>query len=126
MPPDHAQRVVAGARALSPFLGSRMRATRLLDKPVFIRELLPQDLKLEIETLSRDEAIEVATFLARIVGRAHARQLDDADRDAWLKTLRADRSHTLDAPSWLWHGVVDLVGAHESAYLEHCRHHAMA
>jgi uncharacterized protein (DUF2252 family) len=44
------ERVVAGARHMSPFLGGRMLAGRIVEKSVFIRELLPQDLKLEIET----------------------------------------------------------------------------
>jgi uncharacterized protein (DUF2252 family) len=125
LPADNAERVVAGARALSPFLGSRMLAARLLDKAVFIRELLPQDLKLEIEQLSRDEALDVAAFLAHVVGRGHAKQMKAADRRQWLATLRRNRPKSLDAPSWLWRSVVDLVAAHEAAYLEHCRRYAM-
>ena len=126
MPSDNAERVVTGARNLSPFLGSRMVAGHLLGKTVFIRELLPQDLKLEIEHLTRDEAVSVAEFLAHVVGRGHARQLDDAARKAWLEELQRNRSQSLDAPSWLWNSVVDLVGAHEAAYLEHCRRYAAA
>jgi uncharacterized protein (DUF2252 family) len=126
MPADNAVRVVTGARHLSPFLGGRMYATHVLEKPVFIRELLPQDLKLEIEHLTRSEATEVAEFLASVVGRAHARQLSGSDRTAWLAELRRNRSNSLDAPSWLWHSVVELVAAHEAAYLEHCRRYAMA
>ncbi len=124
MPRDNAERVVAGARALSPLLGGRMATGRLLDKPVFVRELLPQDLKLEIERLERAEATDVAGFLAGVVGHAHARQLDAADRASWLKELRR-RSGALDAPSWLWNGVVELVAAHEAAYLQHCRRYAL-
>jgi uncharacterized protein (DUF2252 family) len=126
MPRDNAERVVVGARALSPSLGGRMIYSRLLDKSVFVRELLPQDLKIEIDRLSRDEARSVAEFLAHVVGRAHARQLDDSDRKKWLRDLRRNRSKSLDAPSWLWASVVDLVGAHEAAYLEHCRRYALA
>ncbi len=125
LPGDNAERVVTGARHLSPFLGARMVSARILGKPVFIRELLPQDLKLELETLSRDEALGVAEFLAQIVGRAHARQMDASDRKAWLADLKRRRSKSLDAPSWLWNSVVDLVAAHEAAYLEHCRRYAM-
>lgn len=126
MPKDNAERVVAGARNLSPFLGSRMVAARLLGKAVFVRELLPQDLKLEIEQLAQNEAMSVAEFLAMIVGRGHARQMNRATRQAWLTTLQRNRSKVLDAPSWLWNCVVDLVAAHEVAYLEHCRRYAMA
>jgi uncharacterized protein (DUF2252 family) len=42
MPRDNAERVVAGALHMSPFLGGRMLAARLLEKTVFIRELLPR------------------------------------------------------------------------------------
>jgi uncharacterized protein (DUF2252 family) len=122
---DNAERVVSGARALSPSLGDRMIYSRLLVKSVFIRELLPQDLKIEIDHLSRDEARSVAEFLAHVVGRAHARQLDDSNRKKWLRDLRRNRSKSLDAPSWLWSSVVDLAAAHEAAYLEHCRRYAL-
>ncbi len=125
MPRDNAERVVSGARALSPSLGDRMICSRLLVRSVFIRELLPQDLKIEIDRLSRDEARSVAEFLAHVVGCAHARQLDDSDRKKWLRDLRRNRSKSLDAPSWLWTSVVDLAAAHEAAYLEHCRRYAL-
>ena len=126
MPRDSAERVVAGARNLSPFLGGRMMSAQLLGKPVFIRELLPQDLKIEIEHLTRDEAMSVAEFLALVVGIGHARQLDRAGRKLWLVELRRNQSKSLDAPSWLWNSGVDLVATHEAAYLQHCRRYAMA
>ncbi len=125
MPRDNAERVVAGARHLSPFLGGRMAALRLLGKAVVLRELLPQDLKLEFESLTRTEAVAVASFLAHVVGRAHVRQLGRQDRRAWLAELQRNRSKTLDAPSWLWNSIVDLVALHEAGYLEHCRRYAM-
>jgi len=126
MPRDNAERVVEGALHLSPHLGRRMLAARLLDRAVFIRELLPQDLKFEIETLTRGEVMEVARFLASVVGQAHARQMGTTDRRAWCRELTRRRSEKLDAPSWLWSSVVELVGTHEAAYLEHCRRYALA
>jgi len=125
MPRDQARRVVEGARHLSPALGDRMRSASLLDKPVIIRELLPQDLKLEIEHLDREEAIKAARFLASVVGHAHCRQMDAKTRSAWRKELQRNRSKTLDAPSWLWSSVVDLVAEHERGYLEHCRKYVL-
>jgi len=125
MPRDHAERVVMGACHLSPYLGERMAHARLLDRPVFVRELLPKDLKLELERVDTREAILVARYLARIVGRAHARQLAHPERKAWQAELRRNRSKTIDAPSWLWSGVVDLVAVHERAYLDHCRRYAL-
>jgi uncharacterized protein (DUF2252 family) len=124
MPSDQAERVVEGARHLSPYLGKRMRAIRLMDKAVFVRELLPQDLKIEVEQLTRDEAMKVAHFLAAIVGKAHSRQMDSETRIKWQKDLRRNRSTSLDAPTWLWTSVVDLLADHERAYLEHCRKYA--
>ena len=126
MPRDNAARVVAGACALSPALGNRMRAARLLGSTVFVRELLPQDLKLEIEVLSRSEATEMAAYLAGVVGRAHARQMTGTQRRSWLKLLQASHARTLDAPGWLWNSVVELVALHEAAYLQHCRRYALA
>ncbi|HVJ54676.1 MAG TPA: DUF2252 family protein [Aliidongia sp.] len=126
MPRDNGERVVEGARHMSPFLGSRMLSARLMDKAVFVRELLPQDLKLDLEYLSRAEAMSVAKFLSFVVGRAHARQMGTLDGGSWLQELKRNRTKSLDAPSWLWTSVVDLVATHERAYLEHCRRFALA
>jgi uncharacterized protein (DUF2252 family) len=125
MPVDPAERVREGAIALSPYLGSRMVPGRLLGRSVFVRELLPQDLKLDIEELTQNEAVTVASFLARVVGYAHARQLNAADRARWLAELGRSHGTALAAPSWLWNAVVDLVAIHEAAYLEHCRRFAL-
>jgi uncharacterized protein (DUF2252 family) len=116
--------VVEGALHLSPYLGERMLAAKLLGKPVVLRELLPQDLKLEIDHLTRKEIAASARFLASVLGKAHARQMDESTRKAWMEELQRNRSKKLDAPSWLWTSVVDLAAIHERAYLEHCREYA--
>ena len=126
MPGDDAERVVAGARHLSPALGERMLATKLGEHSVFLRELLPQDLKFEIGQLSLKEAVRVAEFLAAVTGKAHARQMDQGTRRAWREELERSRTKTLDAPPWLWTSVVTLLVAHEGAYLEHCRLYAQS
>lgn len=125
MPRDPAARVVAGARALSPHLGERMVAARLLGTSVFIRELAPQDLKLEVAQFTRGEAVKAAQYLAFVVGRAHARQMDKAARADWSRALTVRGHAALDAPSWLWESVVDLASGHEAGYLEHCRRYAL-
>ena len=125
MPRDNAKRVVEGARQLSPHLGKRMAAARILDRSVFLRELSPHDLKIEINKFDSSEAMIAASYLGQIVGRAHARQMDSAARAAWRRELLGHRGKTLDAPSWLWLSVVDLIGMHERSYLEHCRRFAM-
>jgi uncharacterized protein (DUF2252 family) len=124
MPRDNAERVVEGALQLSPHLGKRMVAGQLAKRSVFIRELLPQDLKIEIDRLTTEQAMKAASFLAGVVGKAHARQMDKPTRQRWTRELERHRSKTLDAPNWLWSSVVALVGKHEVAYLEHCRKYA--
>ncbi len=124
-PPDHAERVVEGARHLSPYLGERMVAEQFEQRSVFLRELLPQDMKLEIDRLTREEAMKAARFLAAVVGKAHGRQMDPPTRRKWRADIARNRSKGLDAPSWLWSSIVGLVASHEAAYLEHCRRYAM-
>jgi uncharacterized protein (DUF2252 family) len=126
MPRDNAVRVVTGARALSPNLGNRMIAARLLDKSVIIRELMPQDLKLEVSSLTQTKAMALAAYLAGVVGKAHGRQMSLETRTGWLSDLTKARPATLDAPGWLWSSVVSLLAIHERAYLEHCRRFALA
>jgi uncharacterized protein (DUF2252 family) len=99
-------------------------ARERIDRPVFVRELLPQDLKFDVADLTCDEAMKLARFLATVVGKAHARQMDEPTRKAWQQELDAHHSKTLEAPSWLWASVVDLLATHEKAYLEHCRVYA--
>ncbi len=125
MPANSAERVVMGARALAPPLGNRMIAAELMGKPVIVRELLPQDLKVELDQLTQSQACKAARYLGNVVGRAHARQMNSVDRRAWKALLQKHRSATLDAPYWLWNSVVDLVSAHEKAYLDHCRSFAL-
>lgn len=125
MPANSAERVVMGARALAPALGDRMIPAEFLGKQVVIRELLPQDLKVEIEQLTQTQASKAARYLGNAVGLAHARQMTPLQRREWKATLQPHRSSSLDAPPWLWTSIVDLVGAHERAYLDHCRRFAL-
>ena len=121
-----AQRVLTGAQRLAPALGSRMVAASMLDRSVFIRELLPQDLKVELDQISAEEGRAIAYYLGMVVGRAHRRQMaPDASR-AWQTEMATHRTKNLDAPSWLWQSLVQLVAIHEHAYLEHCRRYALA
>jgi len=124
MPEDNATRVLSGARALSPYLGERMLTTRVAGRGAFARELLPQDLKIDIESLDEAQAAAVALYLASVVGRAHASQMDTSAQRLWAAELRRNHTKGLDAPSWLWRSVVDLMGNHEVGYLEHCRRQA--
>jgi uncharacterized protein (DUF2252 family) len=121
---NNAQRVVTGACELSPNLGERMLAVKLGGRDLVMRELMPQDLKFDLDRLTQEQAVAAARYLAGVVGKAHGRQMDAKTRSTWLAQLRKQHSKSLDAPSWLWSSVVALVADHETAYLEHCRHYA--
>jgi uncharacterized protein (DUF2252 family) len=125
MPSDHADRVVEGANALSPYLGERMVAAHVARKQVFVRELRPQDLKFELKNLQRAEAVAIAHLMAGVVGRAHGRQMKGPERQAWAREIKVRHKRGLNAPRWLWSGVLDLTGLHEKYYLEHCRLYAL-
>lgn len=125
MPRDNGVRVVTGAQHLSPGLGERVLPARFLDKAVFLRELLPQDLKLEVETLTQEEAVKAARYLGRVVGIAHARQMEDSVREKWRGELARHHPGDITDPAWLWSCVVELVSTHETAYLDHCRKYAL-
>lgn len=125
MPKHHGERVVKGARELAPSLGERMVPARIAGRDVFVRELLPQDLKFELASLGETEALEVGGYLASVVGFAHGRQMEPEACAEWLAEFRKTSAANIDAPAWLWTSVVDLVGRHEAAYLEHCRTHAL-
>ncbi|KQT46740.1 hypothetical protein ASG52_13630 [Methylobacterium sp. Leaf456] len=126
MPKDPAERVVAGARALSPHLGERMLPARILGKPVVVRELLPQDLKLDVDQFGSGEAVRAARYLAHVVGAAHGRQMSRTVRAEWRRAVASGTPAAEGAPSWLWSSVVELAGRHEVGYLEHCRSYADA
>jgi uncharacterized protein (DUF2252 family) len=125
MPKDNAERVIEGARNLSPYVGERMQSATIQSRPVIVRELLPQDLKLQIERVDQHEAMAVGRFLANTVARAHARQMDESTRRSWAAELHRTKTKSMDAPMWLWSSIVELVGSHEVGYLEHCRRFAV-
>lgn len=108
MPADDAHRVVEGALALAPNLGSRMLAAELAGRPVFARLLSPKDLKLEAEVMVGRDAEVIARYLASVVGQAHGRQLTPAARAEWAASVGG---------GWLAEGTRALLGRYEEAYL---------
>ena len=112
-------------RALAPSLGERMLWETVHGKEVFVRELLPQDLKFEPESLTEEEARLTGWYLASFVGIAHARQLEPEGAKEWLSAFKSGDAEHLLAPAWLWASVVELVAPHERACLEHCREYAV-
>lgn len=102
-----------------------MIALHLRGKPVIARESRPQDMKFELDHLTQEQAIAKAKLMTGVVGRAHGRQMNAANRHGWAKELKERHSKGLNAPRWLWSGVLELPALHEAAYLEHCRKFAL-
>ncbi|RDS83527.1 DUF2252 domain-containing protein [Dyella monticola] len=121
LPADHGARIVQAARQLSPHLGERMRSAQMMGKSFAIRELMPQDMKLDIRHLRPDWAAELAAYLGYIVGHAHVGQMEQSVRRSWYAELRHARPKSLGSPTWLWEATVGLLADLEVAYLEHCR-----
>lgn len=119
-PTDDAERVVSGARALVPMFGERMLAATVLNRHVVVRELLPQDRKVNLDLLKQGEAAPIAKHLGAVVGRAHARQLTPDQATAWSSKLLPKGTCDGHPPEWLWETLIELVGIHEEAYLRHC------
>ena len=65
-----------------------LRDSKLDGNSVFVRELMPQDRKIEVEQLTSEDAIAVAGFLAAVVGKAHGRQMDAGIRKEWQHELQ--------------------------------------
>lgn len=118
---DPGERAVQAARHLAPALGERMRAAHLLGKSVFVRELLPQDLKLDVGHIRPGQARRLAAYLGHVVGRAHASQMDQPTRAAWARELHGSHTRSMSAPNWLWQCTVGLLADQEATYLDHCR-----
>lgn len=120
VPAQPAVRLLAGARALTPALGERMRAGEVLETPVIVRELMPQDMKLDIRRLQPKQARRVADYLGAVVGHAHARQLSAGDRHAWHREVIRGRSKTTHAPAWLREAAIGAMHELDVAYIQHC------
>ena len=69
-----------------------MLAARFLVRSVFLTKLLPQDLKVEIEEVGQKEAMKATRYLASVVGKAHARQMDAETRARWSEELQCSRT----------------------------------
>jgi uncharacterized protein (DUF2252 family) len=74
---------------------------------------------------SAQEAIEVAGFLAAVVGKGHNRQMDARTRKEWQRELRRSRPKSLNTPGWLWTTLIELLADHERGYLDQCRQFAL-
>jgi len=94
-PKSNADRVVAGASQLSPFLGQRMIPTSMIGKEFFVKELRPQDLKFDLSEITQKQAVLTARLFGSVLGRGHSRQMTADIRRKWAKALRTGHSKAL-------------------------------
>ena len=74
---------------------------------LWLRSWLVTEHGSKLSISQRTIGIAAAFFLASVVGRAHARQMDANDRKRWRADLNRNRLKSLDAPSWLWKSAVE-------------------
>jgi hypothetical protein len=101
-----------------------------LDDP-FFGNIPPDETVKLVFNLSQDEdergpfanAPERPLMLQAIWRRSWGRPMGGKrdERREWYRELRRNRAKALNAPSWLWRSVVDLLLEHQRGYLEHCR-----
>jgi len=69
-----------------------MRAIQLFGRSIFIRELLPQDLKIELETLTRKQAMNFRSLPSQCGWESSCSSDDTDTRSKWSKNKHgADR-----------------------------------
>jgi hypothetical protein len=74
-----------------------------------------------MERLTQEEAIAATHSWPLWWAMRMRAKMEASVRNDWRRDLNLCRRKTLDARSWLWTSVVELVSSHELAYLEHCR-----
>jgi hypothetical protein len=102
-----------------------MIAARLLDRSVFPREMLPQDLNLEINQPTRPVSIEGRALSG--IRRGHRAWAPDGCADPAQISGRG-QPERLERSGCAVLGMVEhrwLGRSHEAAYLEHCRGYAL-
>ena len=87
---------------------------------------MPQHLKLDIDRLTRSEALASGRYLAEIIGEAPARQIDASTRKEFAASSKRHKATHLNASFRLWSSIVGFVAAHEMQHLERCRRYALA
>lgn len=70
----------------------------------------------ELKRMNIEGAIRMSSYLAYVVGCAHARQMDDATRKSWRSELKLNRSKSLATLAWLWKSVLQVIASHEVGY----------
>jgi uncharacterized protein (DUF2252 family) len=106
-----ADRVERGLRACLTAVPRGLGRTKLRGLPMLVRRLTPQEDKLDLVHIPKDELDPLARLLGALVGRAHLRGKTKAPSKPWTP---ADVRHILDS-------AVRLAGIHEATYLAFCQ-----
>ena len=91
-------------------LGTTTIRHKKKDISMIVRRLTPQEDKLNLRRLDRQDLPRLAAYLGAVVGRAHARGATKAPHSSWSKS---DLEHVR-------HSAVTLAGLHEAIYLALC------
>lgn len=105
------ERVERGLRACLKDVPRALGRAKLRGLPMLVRRLTPQEDKLDLLHIPKDELVPLAKLLGALIGRAHARGATKKPKKAWSAT---DVRHVLDS-------AVRLAGIHEATYLAFCQ-----
>jgi uncharacterized protein (DUF2252 family) len=108
---DGAERVVAGMRACLEWPPRMLGTTTLDGTRMLVRRLAPQEDKLDLTRIAKEELQGVAAFLGALLGRAHRRGATGAGTAPWSAS---DLDGMIDR-------AVTVAGVHEAAYLAYCK-----
>lgn len=108
---DGATRVLAGMRACLEWPPRMLGKTSLQGTSMLVRRLAPQEDKLDLTRMTKEELSGVAAFLGALLGRAHRRGATSAGTTPWSA---AELDAMIDR-------AVTVAGVHEAAYLAYCK-----
>lgn len=106
-----AARVVAAMRACQARPPQLLGAVELEGRSMLLRRLTPQEDKLSLAAITRDEVLPAANYLGSLAAHAHQRGASKKAKRAWKKSERTA----------LLEQAIELAGLHEAAYLAYCR-----
>jgi uncharacterized protein (DUF2252 family) len=106
-----AERVERGLRSCLKNVPRALGRTKLRGLPMLVRRLTPQEDKLDLMHIPKQELVPLARLLGALVGRAHTRGATRKSAKVWTS---ADVRHVLDS-------AVRLAGIHEATYLAFCQ-----
>jgi uncharacterized protein (DUF2252 family) len=106
-----AARVLDGMRACLESPPRMLGTTKLGATSLLVRRLAPQEDKLDLTRIAKDELEGVARLLGALLGRVHRRGATSAGTTPWS-------AGELDA---LIDRAVTIAGVHEAAYLAYCK-----